>query len=45
MDIYALQKREDGNIGSFELRPTAYVPDFLKKFREFELSPEEFKKN
>lgn len=40
-DIYALERRQEGNTSSFELKPTGYRPIFLEKFRDLELVNEE----
>lgn len=40
-DIYALERRQEGNTVSFELKPTGYIPIFLEKFQELEGLPKE----
>ncbi len=41
-DIYALERRQEGENFIFEIKPTGHVPVFLKKFRELDYDPEVF---
>ncbi|MFH1691376.1 MAG: CpaF family protein [Candidatus Omnitrophota bacterium] len=41
-DIYALERRQEGDNFLFEIKSTGHVPLFLKKFRELDFDPEVF---
>lgn len=42
-DIYAIQRRQEGDQTVFEIKPTGHRPAFLDKFLETDMLPQEFK--